>query len=179
MSNEKDLSSYRRDYDNNSIGRGDLDPDPIVQFGKWLQDAIDMNAVDATAMTLATATKDGIPSARIVLLKQFDDTGFCWYTDSRSQKGQELALNNQAALLFHWRDSSRQIRLQGSVEQLSAEDAESYFNSRPDGSRYRRLLRVSRQRLIVERRSNPKFSVYANYIRMETCHVPTPGSDID
>ena len=136
MTNEKDLGGYRRDYDSDSIGRGDLDPDPIVQFGKWLQDAIDMKAVDATAMTLATSTSDGIPSARIVLLKQFDASGFCWYTDSRSQKGQELAANDQAALLFHWRDMSRQIRVQGSVEQLPVEDAETYFNSRPDGSRF-------------------------------------------
>jgi len=136
MSNEKDLSGYRRDYLSDSIGRGDLDPDPVVQFGKWLQDAIDIKAVDATAMTLATANGDGVPSARIVLLKQFDDSGFCWYTDSRSQKGQELAANDQAVLLFYWRDLSRQIRVQGSVEQLPAEDAEAYFHSRPEGSRF-------------------------------------------
>ena len=136
MSNKNDFSDYRRDYESYSIGRGDLDPDPIVQFGKWLQDAIDIDAVDATAMTLATATRDGIPSARIVLLKNYDDAGFCWYTDSRSQKGQELALNDQAALLFQWRDMSRQIRVQGSVERLPAGEAEVYFHSRPDGSRY-------------------------------------------
>jgi len=136
MANKNDLGDYRRDYESQSIGRGDLDPDPIVQFGKWLQDAIDMDAVDATAMTLATATRDGIPSARIVLLKTYDDAGFGWYTDSRSQKGQELALNDQAALLFHWRDMSRQIRVQGRVEKLSTEEADTYFHSRPDGSRF-------------------------------------------
>jgi len=136
MASKNNLSDYRLDYESYSIGRGDLDPDPIVQFGKWLQDAIDIDAVDATAMTLATATRDGIPSARIVLLKNYDDAGFCWYTDSRSQKGQELALNDQAALLFHWRDMSRQIRVQGSVERLPAGEAEVYFHSRPDGSRY-------------------------------------------
>lgn len=136
MANEKNLRGYRRDYHSDSIGRDNLDPDPIIQFGKWLQDAIDMKAVDATAMTLATATSDGIPSARIVLLKQFDNTGFCWYSDARSQKGQELAANDQAVLLFYWRDLSRQIRVQGSVERLPAEDAETYFHSRPEGSRY-------------------------------------------
>ena len=136
MSNKKDLGGYRRDYDSASVGRDDLNPDPMVQFGKWLQDAIDMNAVDATAMTLATVASNGMPSARIVLLKQFDDSGFCWYTDSRSQKGQELGVNDQAALLFHWRDMSRQIRIQGSVEQMPVEDAEAYFTSRPDGSKF-------------------------------------------
>ncbi len=134
--NKKDLGDHRRDYESQSIGERDLDPDPIVQFGRWLQDAIDIGAVDATAMTLATATGDGIPSARIVLLKKFDDAGFCWFSDSRSQKGQELEANDQAALLFHWRDMSRQVRVQGRVERLPAEEAEAYFHSRPHGSRF-------------------------------------------
>ncbi len=136
MANKKDLSNHRRDYDSHSIGKADMHPDPVVQFGKWLQDAIDFGAIDATAMTLATATSDGVPSARIVLLKKYNDAGFSWFTDSRSQKGQELAVNDQAALLFHWRDLSRQIRVQGSVERLPNEEAETYFQSRPDGSRF-------------------------------------------
>jgi pyridoxamine 5'-phosphate oxidase len=136
MTNKKDLSDYRRDYESHSIGKADMDPDPIVQFGEWLQQAVDIGAIDATAMTLATATVEGIPSARIVLLKKIDEAGFCWYTDSRSQKGQEIVANNQAALLFHWRDLSRQIRVQGSVEQLPLEEAGTYFQSRPDGSRF-------------------------------------------
>lgn len=136
MSNSKDLGSVRRDYESTSIGKADLDADPIVQFGKWLQQAADLQLIDSTAMTLATATKDGLPSARIVLLKGYDADGFCWYTDSRSQKGRELEANPQAALLFHWRDLSRQIRVQGSVERLPAEQAEAYFNSRPEGSRF-------------------------------------------
>jgi len=151
MTNKKDLSGYRRDYESQTISKADLDSNPVVQFGRWLQDAIDIDAVDATAMTLATATADGVPSARIVLLKKFDDAGFCWFTDSRSQKGQELAANNQAALLFHWRDMSRQIRVQGSVEQLAAEQADSYFNSRPDGSRF--SAAASHQSSLVKNRT--------------------------
>ena len=135
MANKGDLGGHRRDYESKSIGKQDLDPDPVLQFGRWLQDAIDIGAIDATAMTLATATGDGIPSARIVLLKKFDDAGFCWFTDSRSQKGRELVTNDQAALLFYWRDMSRQVRVQGRVEQMAAEEAEAYFNSRPVGSR--------------------------------------------
>ena len=136
MAANKNLNDVRRDYESTSIGKADLDKDPFVQFGVWLQQAIDLELIDSTAMTLATASGDGPPSARIVLLKGYDQQGFCWYTDSRSQKGRQLAENPQAALLFHWRDLSRQIRVQGSVERLPAEQAEAYFQSRPEGSRF-------------------------------------------
>ncbi len=136
MANKGGLGDHRRDYESKSIGKQDLDPDPVLQFGRWLQDAIDIGAIDATAMTLATATSDGIPSARIVLLKKFDNAGFCWFTDARSQKGRELVTNDQAALLFYGRDLSRQVRVQGKVEQMAAEEAETYFNSRPEFSRF-------------------------------------------
>lgn len=115
--------------------RADMLADPIEQFSQWLQQAIDADAIDATAMTLATAGLDAIPSARIVLLKHFDAGGFCWYTDSRSQKGQQLAANPHAAILFHWRDLNRQVRITGRVEKLPGENADEYFQSRPPSSR--------------------------------------------
>jgi len=136
MTIEMDLSDVRRDYEAHGISKKDMDPDPFVQFGSWLQRARDLELLDATAMTLATVDRDGMPAARIVLLKHFDSEGFCWYTDSRSQKGQHLAANPNAALLFHWRDFSRQVRVQGKVRVLPAEDAEKYFQLRPEGSRY-------------------------------------------
>ena len=136
MSVDMDLTDVRREYESQRIDITDMNPDPLTQFGQWLQLARDLNLLDATAMTLATVGSDGQPSARIVLLKQFDDQGFCWYTDSRSQKGQQLAENPQAALLFHWRDLSRQIRVHGAVTQLPVDDAEQYFQSRPEGSRF-------------------------------------------
>lgn len=136
MTESKDLSDVRRHYESSGIRKSDLDANPIIQFGQWLQEARDLNLLDSTAMTLATASAEGIPSARIVLLKHYDAEGFSWYTDSRSQKGQELAENPQASLLFHWRDLSRQIRVQGAVERLPADSAESYFQSRPEGSRF-------------------------------------------
>jgi pyridoxamine 5'-phosphate oxidase len=136
MTNKKDLSDYRRDYETQGMRKADLDHNPIDQFGRWLQDANDLKLIDSTAMTLATSTPDGMPSARIVLLKSYDERGFCWYSDSRSQKGQELLLNPQASLLFHWRDLSRQVRVQGIVEALPTSEAEAYFNSRPEGSRF-------------------------------------------
>lgn len=136
MSLAKDLAEVRRDYESSSISKADLHENPFVQFGDWLQQAQDLALIDATAMTLATADSGGQPSARVVLLKSYDERGFSWYTDSRSDKGQQLAQNPQAALLFHWRDLSRQIRVQGIVEQLPAEQAEQYFHSRPEGSRF-------------------------------------------
>ena len=174
MANKKDLGDYRRDYESQSIGERDLDPDPIIQFGRWLQDAIDIGAVDATAMTLATATDDGIPSARIVLLKKFDDAGFCWFSDSRSQKGQELEANDQAALLFHWRDMSRQVRVQGRVERLPAEEAEVYFHSRPNGSRF--SAAASHQSSPVENRAVLESEVRRLKELFPEGNVPRPES---
>lgn len=136
MSTSMDLGDVRREYESQRLHQQDMDADPIVQFGHWLQQARDLQLLDATAMTLATATTAGQPSARIVLLKHFDHQGFCWYTDSRSRKGQEMQANPQAALLFHWRDISRQVRVHGQVSQLPADNAESYFQSRPEGSRF-------------------------------------------
>lgn len=136
MSDAKNLNDVRRDYESTSIRKADLDDDPFVQFGTWLQQARDLDLIDSTAMTLATSGNGGQPSARVVLLKGYDQRGFCWYTDSRSQKGRQLAENPRAALLFHWRDLSRQIRIEGSVERLPADLAEQYFHSRPQGSRF-------------------------------------------
>ena len=174
MSAKKDLGKHRRHYEGGSIGRENLDPDPVVQFGRWLQEAIDMDAIDATAMTLATATCDGLPSARIVLLKKYDEQGFCWYTDSRSHKGRDLSANAQAALLFYWHDLSRQVRVQGIVERLSAEDAEDYFNSRPDGSRF--SAAASCQSSVVAERSDLEYEVQRLRDLYPQGDVPRPDS---
>jgi pyridoxamine 5'-phosphate oxidase len=172
MSSEQDLRDHRRNYESHSIGRNDLDPDPMIQFGQWLQDAIDMDALDATAMALATVSGDGLPSARIVLLKQYDEQGFCWYTDSRSQKGQELEHNEKAALLFYWRDMSRQIRVQGSVEKLPDDDAEHYFNSRPEGSRFSAAASCQSSR--VENRADLEGEVQRLRVMYPQGNVPRP-----
>ena len=136
MTIEMDLTDVRRDYEAHGITRKNMDPDPFAQFGQWLARARDLELLDATAMTLATVGADGQPSARVLLLKHFDADGFCWYTDSRSLKGQHLEANPKAALLFHWRDLSRQVRVHGEVEPLPVAGAEKYFLMRPEGSRY-------------------------------------------
>jgi pyridoxamine 5'-phosphate oxidase len=114
----------------------DLDPDPLRQFHRWFEQARAAGAVVPEAMTLATATADGRPSARMVLLKAADNRGFGFFTSYESRKGAELEANPQAALLFHWRQPlGRQVRVEGRAERATREESEAYFRTRPLGSR--------------------------------------------
>lgn len=126
--NEKNT---RRDYDKGGISRHDLNPNPFQQMAQWMDAAKQANSLDATAMTLATVDETGQPSARVVLLKHFNDQGFCWYTNYASRKGQQLEKNPKAALSFYWRELSRQVQIEGTVKKLSAAEADEYFHSRP------------------------------------------------
>jgi pyridoxamine 5'-phosphate oxidase len=113
----------------------ELSSDPFEQFGRWLDDAVAAGLMEPNAMTLATATPQGKPSARIVLLRGFSPSGFTFYTNYDSRKGHELAANPQAALVFFWHPLERQIRIEGRVELAPPEDSDAYFASRPLGSR--------------------------------------------
>ncbi|MEY2342717.1 pyridoxamine 5'-phosphate oxidase [Acidithiobacillus sp. IBUN Pt1247-S3] len=135
MEGEIDHRATRRDFRAGTLARAELNPDPWVQMQRWLQEAESAGNFDPTAMALATADSNGVPSVRYVLLKHFDVRGVCWYTDNRSQKGQELAANPHAAIVFYWPELDRQLRLAGTVALLPEEDAESYFRQRPLGSR--------------------------------------------
>jgi pyridoxamine 5'-phosphate oxidase len=126
--------SSRYDHGVGGLHRRDLDPDPIKQFSSWFTAAIEHGIKDVNAMSLATATRDGYPSVRIVLLKGFDHDGFVFFTNYESQKGRELAENPRAALGFYWIEMDRQIRIAGPVERSSREESERYFHSRPLGS---------------------------------------------
>lgn len=130
-----DYTALRREYVATALHRAQLLDDPVAQFAQWMEKATEVSPDDATSMTLATASKSGMPSARIVLLKHFDQNGFAWYTDYRSRKGQELAENPQAELMFYWYGLERQVRIQGTVEKLPLEQGAKYFNERPLGSR--------------------------------------------
>jgi len=109
---------------------------PLSMFNDWMNAAIKAEIIDATAMTLATVGVNGAPSARIVLLKQFSEAGFYWYTNYESRKGHELSNNQNAALVFYWRELERQVRIEGAVSQASAAESDVYFNKRPIGSRF-------------------------------------------
>lgn len=112
-----------------------LNPDPVEQFAAWYRDALDAHVLTPDAMTLATASAECIPSARMVLLKSFDESGFVFYTNYLSEKGRELAENPHAALVFYWAELERQVRIAGLASKLSRAESAAYFQSRPIGHR--------------------------------------------
>ena len=125
----------RKDYNRLSLSEGELDPDPIRQFHRWFEEATLSEIPEPNAMVLATASPDARPSARIVLLRGYDEQGFVFFTNYESRKGRELDANPHAALAFHWHDLERQVRVEGPVVRSSAEESDAYFQSRPAGSR--------------------------------------------
>jgi len=131
------LADLRREYTSGGLRCADLDANPIKQFQKWFAQAeiaLAKNQLDVNAGTLATADKNGIPSARVVLLKGLDERGFTFFTNYDSRKGRELAENPNAALVFYWHELERQVCIAGSVKKTSREESKNYFKSRPRGS---------------------------------------------
>ena len=129
------IANLRQDYKLHALLEADANPDPIVQFQTWFNESVAAQLPEPNAMTVATATPDGIPSARVVLLKGFDDRGFVFFTNYDSHKGQELQANPHAAIVFLWTELERQVRIQGTVERISAVESDKYYYSRPAGSR--------------------------------------------
>lgn len=128
-------SEMRTEYTLAGLSRADAGNDPIELFGRWFHDALKAGVPEPTAMTLATATLDGRPSARIVLLKEFDHTGFSFFTNYQSRKAKELGINPHAGLVFHWIEVQRQIRIDGTVTKVSPEMSDKYFATRPRASK--------------------------------------------
>lgn len=170
----KDQRSNRREYQVGALSRAGIATDPLVQFERWFAEAQNAGLVDATAMALATADAQGAPSVRVVLLKHFDAAGFCWYTDYRSRKGRDLAVNPRAAAVFHWRELSRQVRISGRVERLPASDSGAYFDSRPDDSRF--SAAASEQSAEVDSRATLEQRVAELKRRYPDGRVPRPES---
>jgi pyridoxamine 5'-phosphate oxidase len=129
-----DIAAIRKDYKLKTLNETDAETNAITQFDKWWQEAINSNIDDVNAMTVATATTDGKPSARILLLKGFDENGFVFFTNYNSHKGKELADNPNACIVFYWKELERQVRIEGSIEKASSSESETYFLSRPLGS---------------------------------------------
>jgi len=130
-----DVAHLRNEYARESLDEKEVARDPFLQFARWFQEALNCGLAEPTAMTLATADAGGHPSARTVLLKGYDERGFSFYSNYESRKGRELAQNPMAALLFYWIELERQVRIEGRVEQVSPEESDEYFASRPLGSR--------------------------------------------
>jgi pyridoxamine 5'-phosphate oxidase len=168
-----DLAALRRDYSLSSLKETDVDPDPIRQFERWFADALAAQVLEPNAMTLSTASRDGVPSGRIVLLKGVDARGFAFYTDYRSRKSAELAENPLGALTFLWKEIERQVRITGSVSRVSASESESYFRSRPIGSRIGAW--ASHQSAVIPNRAELEERVRTVSDRFSSGDVPLPS----
>lgn len=129
------IADIRKEYRLSSLSEEHVHPDAIDQFESWWQEALRAELAEVNAMTLATASPDGVPSARIVLLKGFDKKGFKFYTNYKSFKGRQLEDNPRACLVFFWKELERQVRITGIVVKLPEPECDLYYNSRPEGSR--------------------------------------------
>ena len=146
-----DLKALRREYVFGSLSEHDLDDDPFRQFDTWFGNAVDAGIELPDVMTVATASRTGVPSARMVVLRGVDERGFVFYTDYRSAKSRDLDENPRAALVFYWRELGRQVRITGSVHRVSTEESARYFRSRPLESRLA-ALSSSQSEVIPDRR---------------------------
>lgn len=166
------LSGLRHEYDAHGLRRADLHSDPLEQFRAWLAAAIAADIRDVNAMSLATATAEGKPSVRIVLLKGLDERGFSFFTNYDSPKGRDLDANPYAALVFYWLKLERQVRISGPVERTSREDSAAYFHSRPAGARLGAW--VSKQSEVIDSRQILDARLEAMKERFEDGEISLP-----
>lgn len=145
------VADLRQNYTRSGLMEAEIDPNPFSQFNLWFHQAIEAQLPEPNAMTIATVAGNGQPSARIVLLKNFDERGFVFFTNYNSLKGKQLAANPQAALVFWWAELERQVRIEGEVIKISDSESNEYFHSRPQGSQLGAW--VSNQSQIIESRA--------------------------
>lgn len=167
-----DLADLRQRYAQAELSTDHVSDDPLDQFRQWFTDAMEAELDEPNAMTLATTTSDGSPSARTVLLKGVDGRGFVFYTNYESRKGRELADNPEAALVFLWLKIERQVRVEGTVERLSQEESAKYFRSRPRGSQLGAW--ASPQSRVVESREALEQNLAEVQARYDDEPVPCP-----
>lgn len=167
------LENLRKEYSAEKLTEKDVDKNPIKQFGRWLKEAIDSGVYEPNAMTLATTSIDRKPSARIVLLKGYEERGFMFYTNYLSAKGKEMAKNPVVALVFHWAELGRQVRIEGTVEKLSKEESEIYFHSRPKSSQIGAL--VSPQSQVIDNMNDIEKNWTELEAQYENKTIPKPA----
>ena len=163
----QDLSGENTNYSFSELSKKEVDIDPFKQFGKWLDEAIEAKVNEATAMVLSTVSSDFKPSSRIVLLKGISDNGFIFYTNYQSKKGNELAYNNHASLLFFWPELERQVRVEGMVKKVSEEQSDEYFKKRPDESKIGAIISpqsqiIPNRNFLLEKKQELKKSIMQN-----------------
>ena len=166
------LESQRREYLSDGLSRRDLAADPLVQFGRWMQQALEAQIPDPTAMVAATVSADGQPSQRLVLLKHFDGRGFVFYSNYDSRKALELAGNPRISLLFPWNAINRQIKIRGAGQRVGREESAAYFSARPRGSQLAAM--ASKQSRVLESRENLLAAFKQLDERYRGAEVPLP-----
>lgn len=167
------IESLRQEYISEKLSKRDVDKDPIKQFGKWFKEAMEAGIHEPNAMTLATTSIDRKPSARIVLLKGYEERGFMFYTNYLSAKGKEMAKNPVVALVFHWAELARQVRIEGTVEKLTKDESDRYFQSRPKSSQIGAL--VSPQSQEIEDREDLERDWKEAEFKYENKIIPKPA----
>ena len=160
------IADIRKDYKLASLEEADVAANPFDQFTRWWNEAVASQIDEVNAMTLATVNAAGVPAARIVLLKGYNPNGFIFFTNYESDKGKNLAQNPNAAIVFFWKELERQIRIEGTVQKVSAEESDRYFNSRPASSRIGAWASpqsaVIENRLVIEQNVERYSSIFAN-----------------
>lgn len=164
--NQQEIQNLRQDYSASTLSENSTKGDPIKQFEQWFNEALEAKLHEPNAMTLSTATVNGKPSARIVLLKGFHTGGFIFFTNYLSRKGKEIAKNPQGALTFFWGGLERQVRIEGTIEKVSKEESEKYFHSRPKGSQVGAVVSPQSQEIesreLLEQKWNELEAEYSN-----------------
>jgi pyridoxamine 5'-phosphate oxidase len=155
---QEDLQNLRQDYTSATLSEATINISPIKQFDIWFNEAVEAKVHNPNAMTLSTATHDGRPSARIVLLKGFDAAGFIFYTNYLSRKGKEITKNPLGALTFFWSEQERQVRIEGTLEKLSKEESERYFHTRPKESQLGAVVSPQSQEITDRNQLENKFT---------------------
>lgn len=169
-----DLSNLRKEYRLKSLRKQDLQADPILQFEIWFKEAQNAEIYEANAMAIATASKDGKPSSRMVLLKHFSEDGFFFFTNGLSRKATQMHENPQAAALFFWKELERQIHIEGLVQKASLEMSSNYFKRRPRNSQLAAWASQQDSPLASRSQLEEKFAYYAELFKDK--EIPAPES---
>ena len=171
---QSEIAGIRKSYSQKTLSEDDIDKDPLKQFDKWWQEALASSIDEVNAMTLATASADGIPSARVVLLKGYSQEGFVFFTNYDSYKGKQLMENPKACLVFFWKELERQVRITGMVQKISDPESDAYFKTRPFGSQLG--ASVSPQSNVIESREWLEARYKDFEMQFTNGAVPRPGN---
>jgi pyridoxamine 5'-phosphate oxidase len=168
---EKDIRELRRQYTKKILSEKSVNPDPLKQFDKWFKEVLSSGFIEPNAVVLATSDKKCKPSARMLLLKGYDESGFVFYTNYKSRKGEEITVNPQGTLLFYWDKLERQVRIEGTIEKISKKESEDYFKTRPFKSRLGAW--ASKQSSVISGRS-VVVKEFLKYLMKYRNNVPLP-----